>query len=221
MTTADCASGSRRPGCPAAVRHPGRASPAAWSPAAACACYPTMTCSNPRHHEEDRDRGRETAGRCGRDAARCSGRDGSALTQLWAAAKPTTWNRNRAAAGSWLPRCSSKARWSGSSPPGTCERRREPTDQTTSTRPSSTGSAPAGTSRSENACCGGCSTRPPSRHCGAAAQRRRLRLRQPPRCVTVKGGDTEWIVWAATPRCCGRGTCAGAPSNRCSSPTAD
>jgi hypothetical protein len=27
---------------------------------------------------------------------------GDALLELWAAAKPSTWNRNRAAVGSWL-----------------------------------------------------------------------------------------------------------------------
>lgn len=55
---------------------------------------------------------------------------GAALTTLWGHAKPTTFNRNRAAVGSWLAWCDTKARWSAPSVPGTCERRREPEDQT-------------------------------------------------------------------------------------------
>src|SRR5947209_17794484 len=36
---------------------------------------------------------------------------GAAITKLWGHAKPTTWNRNRAAVGSWLAWCETKARW--------------------------------------------------------------------------------------------------------------
>ena len=55
---------------------------------------------------------------------------GAAITKLWGHAKPTTWNRNRAAVGSWLAWCETKARWSAPSVPGTCEHRRESDDQT-------------------------------------------------------------------------------------------
>lgn len=53
-----------------------------------------------------------------------------ALTALWGAAAVSTWNRNRAAVSSWLTWCSSKARWTAPSLPGTCERRTEPRDHT-------------------------------------------------------------------------------------------
>ena len=33
---------------------------------------------------------------------------GDALTELWGEAKPATWNRNRAAVGSWLAWCADK-----------------------------------------------------------------------------------------------------------------
>jgi hypothetical protein len=34
-----------------------------------------------------------------------------ALTGLWGGAKPATWNRNRAAVGSWLAWCADKQHW--------------------------------------------------------------------------------------------------------------
>jgi len=54
----------------------------------------------------------------------------TALEALWGQTKPTTWNRNRATVMSWLGWCARKARWSGPELPATCERRREPDDQT-------------------------------------------------------------------------------------------
>ena len=52
------------------------------------------------------------------------------LAALWAAAAPATWNRNRAAVSSWLTWCTAKARWTAPGLPGTCERRHEPRDHT-------------------------------------------------------------------------------------------
>lgn len=55
---------------------------------------------------------------------------GAAITKLWANSAPTTWNRNRAAVASWLTWCSAKQKWSAPTLPPTCERRKEPDDQT-------------------------------------------------------------------------------------------
>jgi site-specific recombinase XerD len=55
---------------------------------------------------------------------------GAALTALWAAAAPSTWNRNRAAVSSWLSWCTHKARWNAPGLPGTCERAAQPRDET-------------------------------------------------------------------------------------------
>lgn len=93
----------------------------------------------------------------GRELAGVDGDEvGVALTALWGAAAPSTWNRNRAALSSWLSWCSSKARWSAPGMPGTCERRSEPADETKAVdRPPSSASARGATSR----CASGCSTR--------------------------------------------------------------
>lgn len=44
---------------------------------------------------------------------------GDALTALWGCAAATTWNRNRAAVGSWLTWCSTRAKWAAPVLPGT------------------------------------------------------------------------------------------------------
>lgn len=54
----------------------------------------------------------------------------AALTRLWDAAAPATWNRNRAAVVSWLTWCTSTKRWPGPALPGDAERRKEHTDAT-------------------------------------------------------------------------------------------
>jgi len=59
---------------------------------------------------------------------------GAAVIALRGSAAPTTWNRNRAAVGSWLGWCTVVPRWSGPAFPGTCERRREPMDDTRARR---------------------------------------------------------------------------------------
>jgi site-specific recombinase XerD len=54
----------------------------------------------------------------------------AALDELWGAAAPSTWNRNRAAVGSWLAWCAIKKRWPAPALPASCERRHEPEDDT-------------------------------------------------------------------------------------------
>jgi integrase len=53
-----------------------------------------------------------------------------ALTELWGSAKPATWNRNRAAVGSWLTWCTDKQHWTAPRMPASAERQREPEDTT-------------------------------------------------------------------------------------------
>lgn len=55
---------------------------------------------------------------------------GDALTELWGATKPATWNRNRAAIGSWLAWCTDKQHWTAPELPASVERQREPEDTT-------------------------------------------------------------------------------------------
>ena len=49
----------------------------------------------------------------------------SALTGLWGGAKPATWNRNRAAVGSWLAWCAGKQHWTAPVLPAAAQRRRQ------------------------------------------------------------------------------------------------
>lgn len=126
---------------------------------------------------------------------------GQALTALWGGRAPSTWNRNRAALGSWLAWCRDKARWPAPALPPTCERRRELRDATKAVDPA----------RIDRICTRrdiGLRERLLWRMLYETASRaeavlqlnvedidvenRRAR-------VTVKGGDIEWIVW-------GRGT---------------
>jgi|KBSSwiStaDraftv2_1062776.scaffolds.fasta_scaffold02927_12 integrase len=55
---------------------------------------------------------------------------GEALDALWGAAKPATWNRNRAAVGSWLTWCATRQHWTTPTVPAAVERRREHNDDT-------------------------------------------------------------------------------------------
>ncbi|MBB5085297.1 tyrosine-type recombinase/integrase [Nonomuraea endophytica] len=55
---------------------------------------------------------------------------GAALTELWGASAPATWNRNRAAITSWLLWCQTKKHWPAPSVPAEAERRKEHTDET-------------------------------------------------------------------------------------------
>ena len=50
---------------------------------------------------------------------------GAAAVQLWGGRAEATWNRNRAAIGSWLTWCQTRKRWPAPSVPADCERRRE------------------------------------------------------------------------------------------------
>jgi integrase len=54
----------------------------------------------------------------------------TAVTTLWGSCAPTTFNRNRAAVASWLAWCATKAKWAAPALPATCERRKEPADET-------------------------------------------------------------------------------------------
>lgn len=53
-----------------------------------------------------------------------------ALTELWGHAKPATWNRNRAAVGSWRTWCADKQHWTAPKLPPSAERQRENNDDT-------------------------------------------------------------------------------------------
>jgi site-specific recombinase XerD len=114
---------------------------------------------------------------------------------------PTTFNRNRAAVGSWLAWCATKARWTAPALPGTCERRKEPADATKAVT----------STRIERIC-----TRrdvplrerllwrmlyETASRAGAVLNLNAedLDLDNRRARVTVKGGNTNWIVW-------GRGT---------------
>ena len=74
-----------------------------------------------------------TADQLGADRALADVEDseiGDALDGLWGSAKPATWNRNRAAVGSWLAWCAGKQHWRSPALPGSAERRRENHDDT-------------------------------------------------------------------------------------------
>lgn len=58
------------------------------------------------------------------------GEIGDALLALWGEAKPATWNRNRAAVGSWLAWCRDKRHWDAPGLPTVTERLRETNDDT-------------------------------------------------------------------------------------------
>jgi integrase len=53
-----------------------------------------------------------------------------ALTRLWGGGAESTWNRNRAAVGSWLAWCGSRQHWDAPELPASLERRREKQDST-------------------------------------------------------------------------------------------
>ncbi|MFI6740911.1 tyrosine-type recombinase/integrase [Nonomuraea sp. NPDC050451] len=55
---------------------------------------------------------------------------GAALTELWGASAPATWNRNRAAVTSWLAWCQAKKHSAAPSVPADAERRKESADET-------------------------------------------------------------------------------------------
>ncbi|MGZ6564906.1 MAG: tyrosine-type recombinase/integrase [Solirubrobacteraceae bacterium] len=55
---------------------------------------------------------------------------GRFLHELWDDAAASTWNRNRAAVGSWLSWCQSTKRWPAPALPSDCERRAEHADHT-------------------------------------------------------------------------------------------
>lgn len=126
---------------------------------------------------------------------------GAALTKLWGSAAPTTWNRNRAAVTSWLTWCATKQRWPAPALPATCERRREPSDHTKAVDRAAIDRIC--TRRDiplrervlwrmlyESASRAGAVLALNVEDCDFENRRAK---------VTIKGGDTAWIVW-------GRGT---------------
>ena len=58
------------------------------------------------------------------------GEIGRALHELWGDVAPSTWNRNRAAVGSWLSWCQTAKHWPARALPSDCERRAEHADHT-------------------------------------------------------------------------------------------
>jgi site-specific recombinase XerD len=124
----------------------------------------------------------------------------AALQARWGQAKPATWNRNRATVASWLAWCK-KARWSAPAVPATCERRTQPADHT---RAVDAGLIDQICTRRtiplrerllwrmlyETASRASAVLALNVEDCDVDNRRAK---------VTVKGGDTEWIVW-------GRGT---------------
>jgi len=126
---------------------------------------------------------------------------GTAVTTLWGTAAPTTFNRNRAALGSWLTWCATKAKWDAPELPGTCERRKEPADNT---RAVSRTKIDRMCSRRDVPLREKLLWRMLYETASRATAVLHLNVEDldfENRCapVTVKGGDTEWIVW-------GRGT---------------
>ena len=121
----------------------------------------------------------------------------AALTKLWGGAAPATWNRNRAAVGSWLTWCAGKHHWTAPAVPATAERQREHLDETKA----------VSRSRIDRLCR---RRDVPLREktvwrmlyetAARAAEVLSLDIekldlanRQAP--VVVKGGDTRWITW--------------------------
>lgn len=126
---------------------------------------------------------------------------GAALTKLWGTSAPSTWNRNRAAVTSWLTWCATKQRWSAPTLPATCERHKEPSDNTSAVNRAAIDAI--------------CTRRDiPLRErvlwrmlYESASRATAVLELNVEDCdfdnrrakVTIKGGDTAWIVW-------GRGT---------------
>jgi hypothetical protein len=148
---------------------------------------------------------------------------GDALTELWGKAKPATWNRNRAAVGSWLTWCADKQHWAGPALPGSAERQREHNDYTKA----------VSRSRIDRLCRRRdvpLREKTLWRMLYEAASRASavlalnvedLDLPNKQAKITAKGGDTMWITWGTTlPTCCPASSPAASPA-RCSCPNTD
>ena len=122
---------------------------------------------------------------------------GEALTRLWGGCAESTWNRNRAAIGSWLAWCAGRQHWDAPGLPASVERRREVEDTTKA----------VSRSRIDRLCR---RRDVPLREktlwrmlyesasrAGAvlALNVEDLDLSNKQARVTVKGGDTMWITW--------------------------
>ena len=101
--------------------------------AAADAFLATARTANPNTHRAYASAVDRVIALLGRDRPLAEVADaeiGAALTELWGASAPATWNRNRAAVTSWLSWCQAKKHWAAPSVPADAERRRETADET-------------------------------------------------------------------------------------------
>jgi integrase len=104
----------------------------------------------------------------------------AALRRLWGESAPATWNRNRAAAVSWLNWCTQKKRWLAPRLPPDAERRRENND---ATRALPRARVERLLSRRDSEI--------------LALDVEDLDLEQRRAAVRSKGGDTEFVYWDA------------------------
>src|SRR5664280_876846 len=146
---------------------------------------------------------------------------GEALTRLWGGCAESTWNRNRAAIGSWLAWCAGRQHWDAPGLPASVERRREVEDTTKA----------VSRSRIDRLCR---RRDVPLREktlwrmlyesasrAGAvlALNVEDLDLSNKQARVTVKGGDTMWITWGTDTAHLLPRLIAGRTPARCSCPS--
>jgi hypothetical protein len=150
----------------------------------------------------------------------------AALQRLWGDSKPATWNRNRAAVASWLAWCARNGDVAPALPPA-AERRADHADETKALpRPAierllTRRDVPLREKTLwrmlyETAARAG-------EVLGLNVEDLDLEARRAP--VRSKGGQVEWVYWAAAPPTCSQGCCGcptapRAPAGRCSSPSA-
>src|SRR5660398_133324 len=122
---------------------------------------------------------------------------GEALTRLWGGCAESTWNRNRAAVGSWLAWCAGRQHWDAPGLPASVERRREVEDTTKAVSRSRIDrlcrrrDVPL-REKTLGAVLGGA---PPRGRRVVGPDRGGLDLANKQARGTGKGGDTMWITW--------------------------
>jgi Phage integrase family len=151
----------------------------------------------------------------------------AALRRLWGDRAPATWNRNRAAAVSWLNWCASRKRWPAPQLPGDAERRKEHSD---ATRALPRGRVERLLSRRDIPLREKTLWRMLYETAARASEILALNvedldLEQRRAPIRSKGGDIEFVYWAPGPRTCCPGCCAcptapPAPAARYSWPAA-